>query len=88
MVPVYAAGYFFGEWVLGLLGVNPLALNPFWMGSINRLLLYYTGLTGISFWSFMIGGNLLGLLFSVILYPVLKLFFTKIVLIKRKAGIS
>ena len=53
-------------------GCEPRWSNPSWMEFINVPLRTYTGVEGISFWSFMIGGNLLGLLFSVMLYPVVK----------------
>ena len=78
MVPVYSADYVFGEWFLRkIIGLNPLSLNPSWMLPLNNLIFKYTGISGISFWSFMIGGNLLGLIISVILYPVVKSIFKR-----------
>jgi len=79
MVPVYSTDYLFGEWFLRkVIGVDALSLNPFWMEPLNGFVYKYTGIAGISFWSFMIGGNLLGLLVSVILYPVVKSIFKRI----------
>jgi len=78
MIPVYSTNYIFGDWLLKFFGLDPLALNPSWMGSINNLMAKYTGLSGLSFWSFMIGGNLLGLVISVILYPVVTVVFKRI----------
>lgn len=72
MVPIYSVDYVFGNWIFKLFGVNPLSFNPLWMDKFNHIVFQYTGVSGISFWSFMIGGNLLGVLISVILYPVVK----------------
>jgi len=79
MVPVYSADYVFGEWFLRkIIGLNPLSLNPSWMSPLNSFICKYTGISGISFWSFMIGGNLLGLIISVMLYPVVKRIFKRL----------
>jgi len=78
MVPVYSTNYFFGEWFLRkIIGLNPISMNPSWMEPLNSMIVKYTGISGISFWSFMIGGNLLGLLISVILYPVVRVIFER-----------
>lgn len=69
MVPVYTAGYVVGDWLLrGFCSFDPLTLNPSWMATLNEPLQRWTGIEGISFWSFMLGGNLLGLLAAGILY--------------------
>ena len=79
MIPVYWTNYIFGDWFLTkFFKLDPLTLNPSWMGYINNFMCKYTGLAGISFWSFMIGGNLLGLAISVMMYPVVKLIFKRI----------
>jgi len=79
MVPLYAIDNFFGDWVLrAMFGINSHAYNPTWLTWVNDQLAHYTGLTGISFWGFMVGGNLLGIIFSVILYPILLVFFRRI----------
>jgi uncharacterized protein (DUF2062 family) len=76
MVPLYAIDYLFGDWFLSfILGNNFLMFNPSWMSWINQPLTYYTGIRDLSFWSFMVGGNLLGIIVSVILYPILTVFF-------------
>ena len=72
MAFVYSADYLTGDYILNSLGLSPLALNPCWMEVINEPLRTYTGIDGIAFWSFMLGGNLLGLLFGVMLYPIVK----------------
>jgi len=78
MVPLYSTNYFFGEIFLQkVLGLNTLSLNPVWMEPVNNLICNYVGISGISFWSFIIGGNLLGLLISVILYPIVRFIFER-----------
>jgi hypothetical protein len=79
MVPCYAAGYVVGEFCLGTVcGVNTVASNPSFMTGINSSLTYYTGMKGVSLWSFLIGGNLLGLVLGVMLYPVLTRIFARL----------
>lgn len=77
MLPIYSIDYCFGDLVFKFFGANPCAFDPGWMQSFNDFLFRYTGVSGISFWSFMLGGNLLGILISVILYPVLKRVFER-----------
>ena len=72
MTPLYLGDYLFGNWVLKSgFGIDSMAINPSWMTWVNSNLNHYTGLNGLSFWAFMVGGNLLGILISVILYPIL-----------------
>jgi len=79
MVPIYSTDYFFGEIFLKkVLGLNTLSLNPSWMEPVNNIVSNYIGISGISFWSFIIGGNLLGLLISVMLYPIVKVVFERV----------
>ncbi|MCK4517171.1 DUF2062 domain-containing protein [Candidatus Babeliales bacterium] len=66
-IPFYAADYSFGYWFTH----SFLGLNPAWAFSFERFL----GSSKICLWSFFIGGNVLGILFAIICYPlVLRLF--------------
>lgn len=79
MIPVYAAGYWCGDFLLnGMLGLDMLASNPSWMTYINNFLINYLGITQVSLWSFLIGGNLLGLCAAFALYPVFKRVLTRL----------
>jgi len=79
MVPVYSSNYIFGDWFLKtFIGVDPLKMNPHWMCLMNNFLYKYTGISGLSFWSFMVGGHLLGIIVSVMLYPVVKVIFNRV----------
>jgi uncharacterized protein (DUF2062 family) len=75
MTFVYAADYLVGDYILKFLGFCPMLLNPSWMEVINVPLRAYTGVDGIAFWSFMLGGNLLGLVFGAMLYPIVKMMY-------------
>ena len=79
-VPIYGIDYVFGEWLLKkMCGLDTLSMNPSWMASINAPLQTYLGLSNISFWSFVVGGNVLGIVISVALYPVMKRLFAKLI---------
>jgi len=78
MVPVYALDCKFGDLIFYLLGIDGVLLNPSWMSPVNHFLATYIGLSNISFWSFIIGGNLLALVMSGILYPIFSYFFMKV----------
>lgn len=79
MVPVYTSDYLFGHWLFEwVLGFNLQGLNPAWMSSVNGLLANI-GLAGVSLWSFLLGGNLLGVLAGVMLYPLVKRFFAQMI---------
>jgi len=77
MVPVYMIDYFFGKWILlSVVHSDIYYTNPSWIVSINSFLVTTLGITKlgiseVSFWAFIIGGNLLGLIVAVILYPIM-----------------
>ena len=71
MVPIYMAGYLCGYWLLHVICAVPVVdLNPVWMLWVNQKAMALLGIQEISFWAFMLGGNVLGVLFAFITYPV------------------
>lgn len=85
MVPVYALGYNTGEFVLrGMCGIDSTAWNPHWVQPISEWLGSAIGSSKLSFWSFMIGGNLIGLCAAIALYPFMKRFFARLVREKQE----
>jgi len=72
MVPIYAADHFVGDSIFYLFGINSMDLNPDWVSSLNVWIFHYTGMEGISFWAFLIGGNLLSLLLAILVYPIIR----------------
>lgn len=78
MVPIYMGGYFVGHWILhSWLGFAVSGANPWWMKSINLFLHSHLGITDISFWAFMLGGNLVGVVLGVCCYGILFPLFTR-----------
>lgn len=73
MIPIYLTGYFFGHWILHSWWGLPLGYaNPWWMGSVNQFLQAHVGNSTISFWGFMLGGNLIGLVLGALSYLILE----------------
>lgn len=68
---VYGLDYAVGYWLVHqVAGVSPI--NPAWMNFINNFLQQKIACGHFCLWSFLIGGNLLGIVTSVMLYPILK----------------
>lgn len=79
-IPVYGIDYIFGEFLLKTVcGLDTLSMNPGWMTWVNDYLSAYLGIPQLAFWSFMVGGNVLGLFFSLSLYPIMGRVFKKFV---------
>lgn len=71
MVPIYMGGYLFGYWLLHTVAAVPLVgLNPVWMSWFNEKVMAYLQIKELSFWAFMIGGNVLGVLLAIVAYPI------------------
>lgn len=72
MIPVYSLDYLFGQWIIKFLWEGSTLANPVWLTLINTKLSHYVGLPHFSLWTFLIGGNLLGIVAGVMLYPLFK----------------
>jgi uncharacterized protein len=77
MMPVYAVDHLFGKWLFALLNIDYLQWDPTWVESCNLFLQKHTGIAGLSLSAFLIGGNVLALSASLMLYPLMKRIFTK-----------
>ncbi len=75
MVPVYGAGHMFGDWILSLWDKNHYDWNPSWIANMNDWAQHKIGMSGFSFWAFMVGGNILGIGLGFVSYPMIKQFF-------------
>lgn len=72
---IYWIDYVVGKCILTWF-YGSLPADPIWVQWLNLKIAYYTGLPGISFWAFMIGGHVLGLIVSILAYPiVVRLFY-------------
>lgn len=78
MIPVYGSDYIFGHWLIhSVCNIHPT--NPAWMISLNGFLEQTLGMPHFCLWSFLIGGNLLGIMLAAMLYPIMKPLFSKLV---------
>ena len=76
MVPIYSFDHLFGKWLLTSLDIDYLRWDPVWVESCNAFLHHHTGINGLSLSAFMIGGHLLAIVISAMLYPLMKRIFT------------
>ena len=86
MAPVYGLSYLCGDWILSFFGVNHYAWNPSWVSKGNEFLSNYVSFSGFSFWAFMVGGNLLGIGFALLAYPIIKSVATAMVASRAKVA--
>jgi len=74
-IPIYAFDHFFGKWLFRICNVDYSCFDPVWVDSWNDFLMNHTGISGVSPVAFLVGGNLLALIMSVIMYPLAKRLF-------------
>lgn len=80
LVPIYTADYFFGRWLfVSCLNIDFITYNPQWMSYIHNFFEQRLGLARPCVWSFLLGGNILGILTSILLYPIMRYIFSKMV---------
>jgi len=78
MIPIYATDNVFGDWFLNVMfSIDAKAYNPSYLNWLNQII-SSSHLPGVSLFGFFVGGHLLGICFSVILYPILLVFFKKL----------
>ncbi len=70
MIPFFSGDYIFGYWLVHTV----LGWHPSWLLSFEKLF----GSTSICIWSFLIGGNILGIIAALACYPVAKKIFGRI----------
>lgn len=84
MVPLMVGGYWVGYKILHVwLGLSVVALNPPIMQTVNAYIHQYIGLKDISFWAWMLGGNLVGVVVAIVSYPLLHRLFKALVALER-----
>lgn len=88
-IPIYTLDYVFGKWLLySFLKVDMRAYNPAWVTALEQWCSTYLGIKDLCFWSFIIGGNVLGIIISVLLYPVIYAIFRKLAAERHGATLS
>jgi uncharacterized protein len=71
MIPMYSCDYACGYWLVhGVFGLNPAL-------SISLHKIFGTG--SICIWSFLAGGNFLGVLAAAISYPMFRIIFARVI---------
>lgn len=82
MVPIYTFDYVFGKWFFATCNIDPTGWEPAWLLSCNEFLQHHTGIAELSLSAFLIGGNLLAVAISVMLYMPMKRIFQRVILHK------
>jgi uncharacterized protein (DUF2062 family) len=81
MIPIMVLDYMVGQWIMNLIGIDLMPYNPSWMNWMNQKITAYLGkylgVTELSLWNFIIGGNVIALLVSFSIYPFIKRAFIR-----------
>lgn len=87
MIPVYMGGYLTGYWILhSWWGIAVSQANPWWMQSVNGFLHTHLHIPDVSFWAFLLGGNILGVMLALVSYPTLYKVFVSLSASKSRAN--
>jgi uncharacterized protein (DUF2062 family) len=79
-LPIYTADYLFGYWLIHeKMCLNLESFCPWPISFFENLLHTKIGLMKPFFWSFIIGGNIIGIVSSLLLYPIMKTIFSTII---------
>lgn len=85
IVPIYVLDYLVGSWILNsVLGLNMVQYNPTWVHKFSNFLSNYINIekyfgSELCFWCLAIGGLILPLISSIILYFVMSPIFSNLV---------
>jgi|GEM_PF-2951604 len=72
MIPLCVLNHIIGQQLFGFFDIDGVQWDPSWAESVSLFIQYYTGISGLSLSAFLVGGNLLGISISVMLYPFIK----------------
>lgn len=76
-IPIYVTDYLFGYWLINtVIPIERYLYTPAWLESAEQYIHAKLNIPIPCFWSFMIGGNILGILTSMALYPFCIWLFT------------
>ncbi|MGC2310291.1 MAG: DUF2062 domain-containing protein [Candidatus Babeliaceae bacterium] len=91
MIPIAVLDYLVGQWLLGLFSIDLTPYNPAWMEWMNRkigpYISQYLGISQLSLWNFIIGGNVVALIISLGLYLLIKRLFIRLKASKKTDSI-
>lgn len=72
MIPIYATDHVVGDWLFKCLGISAQGCDPACLNFVSDFVARHIGIQGLSLSAFLVGGNLLALALSVILYPLVR----------------
>lgn len=76
-LPIYSLDYGFGYWIIyHLCGCSRMP-NPSWYTYCANYLYAKLGIPSFCVWSFLIGGNILGIIIATVAYPVFYSIFVR-----------
>jgi uncharacterized protein (DUF2062 family) len=89
MVPIIGLDYLVGYWLMhSLLGLDLFAYNPAWMSWLNIKIKPYLhrflGMEQIGLWYYIIGGHIVAIITTLILYPFVLRSFRRFVQFKQQ----
>lgn len=90
MVPIYIIDYAFGVWFFEkVVGFDLVRYNPWWMERFNAFLSRYIDVkkhfgTEFCLWCLFLGGIIFASLVSLLLYPILRRVFDRIIAHMKK----
>ena len=76
IAPLYTLNHIIGTQLFGFFNIDGLQLDPSWAEACSIFVQQYTGIAGLSLSAFLVGGHLLGMSISVMLYPFVKQFIS------------
>jgi len=68
-LPIYMFDHYVGQLFFGFFNMDGMQFDPTWVESCNLFLKTHTGISGLSLTAFLVGGNLLAVAASLIIYP-------------------
>jgi len=77
MVPIYSFNHLFGKWLFEWLNVDHTRVEPAWLESCYLFIKQHTGISGLSVSALLVGGHVLALGASLVVYMPMKKIFQR-----------
>jgi len=86
MIPICFVDYLFGSWLLNsVLKIDVMKYNPAWVDGFSAFLCKYVDLSRVTgggplcFWCLIVGGLVLPLILSLVMYPIMRVVFSLLI---------
>lgn len=83
MVFIYSFNHLFGKWLFGLFNIDHTSWEPAWLESCYLFIKQHTGISGLSVSALLVGGHILALCVSLIVYMPMKKIFQRMKFTKK-----